>query len=1402
MVQQGKAKSILNGWRRACALFFFIYATASISALISFGTAHANVADDWNAILFKDTDFLLSVNSCGSIVEEAVMSCESNAGAVAQTAHECVRQIFDMRTQYFRPELGLDSYNCLVPTTNDTFYEQDYLVARIPRCCLTSFGSSCMIRCEYWFSYFSTSLSLPVSPKNSGLPSCPRSLAGNPINTGTGNKFQIETDFVGGPNTYLALARYYNSRDFINTGFDVDTDTGFGVGWRSTYNRSLTQISTFIVKVTRADGRVDVFYKESTSGTWKSDADVTAQLIAVVDSSNNQIGWKLITDDDNTELYNTNGQLTYITTRAGLAITLSYNSNNRLITVTGPFGHTLNFSYDSNGHLTQMALPDSNVISYSYDSNSNLTSVTYPENVVRTYHYENTSFHNALTGITDENGNRFATYLYDSQGRATSTEHANGAQKTTVAYNTDGTSSVTDANGNSHEYSFLTQYDLVKPTAVSNAGCGCGSSAYTYDDNGFLASRTDFNGNVTTYTHDTRGLETSRTEAYGSSQVRTITTEWDATYRLPSKITEPNRTTAFSYDSSGNLLTKTVTADDRTRTWTYTYNSNGQVLTVDGPRTDVSDVTTYGYDGSGNLASITDALGHVTSITSYDANGRPLSIMDPNGLVTTLAYDARGRLTSRVSGNESTIYTYDNAGQLTQIILPDGSYLAYSYDQAHRLTGIADGVGNSIAYTLDAMGNRTKEQVYDPSNTLAQTRSHAYDELNRLSQDIGAQNQTTSYGYDSNGNLTSITDPLNHATSNAYDSLNRLIQVTNPNNGVTGFGYDSNDKVTSATDPLGLVTSYAYDGLSNLTSIQSPDTGTTAKTYDAAGNVASSTDARGQTTTYAYDALNRPTKATVADGSSITWQYDQGTNGVGRLTTMIDPSGSTAWNYGSHGRMTQKQQQTGSVTLTTSMTYDSSGRLASVTYPSGRQLTYSYDSNGQISGINVDGTSLVSSVAYKPFGLVAGWIQGQSGSLAYSRDFDQDGRIAGITVKGSGSDNTIDLTYDDASRITSITDNKGSRPDMTAESISYSYSSTSNRLVGGTGKTSQSYTYDAAGNLIGDGTNTFSCDARGRLTQVTVGGVTTTYAINGLGQRVTKSGASTTYFVYDEAGHLIGEYDASGNIIQETVWLGELAVGVLTSGAQYYVNPDHLGAPQSIRDQSGNVLWRWDHDPFGNGAPSGSITCNLRFPGQYYDSETGLFYNYYRDYNPATGRYVQSDPIGLAGGVNTYAYVDGNPVGRVDPYGLAEINWNNRTGGRNPFSLFPPTGPTYGNWGGGLWSGGQYSPIPGQMGTAQPVDSLDEVCKSHDKCYAMPVSSILEPFKKDLCNRQLVNNTEALSNDPRNWAHPPQPGTEMWARIYRGGVIVWFREDTLTTVANSQRILVLILNQLATHDLK
>src|SRR5712671_1892938 len=317
-------------------------------------------------------------------------------------------------------------------------------------------------------------------------------------------------------------------------------------------------------------------------------------------------------------------------------------------------------------------------IRYTYDTLGRLSVVANADNTTVQYLYENTSFKNALTGIIDENGTRYSTWTYDSVGRATNSQEAGGADAVSVVYGGDGSATATDALGAVRTFGFARVGDRGLTTSISGSQCPTCSEgkSTTFNDAGWVISRTDYNDNVTQYTNDdARGLEISRTEAFGTARARTITTTWHASFRLPMLISiyaggtatgTPLQTTAFTYDSSGNLLTATITdtATSTSRTWTNTYNSFGQVLTANGPRTDINDTTTYTYYTCttgfqcGRVATVTDALGHVTTVNTYNAVGNPLTMTDANGVGISLAYDARQRVTSRTFGSETTSFLY------------------------------------------------------------------------------------------------------------------------------------------------------------------------------------------------------------------------------------------------------------------------------------------------------------------------------------------------------------------------------------------------------------------------------------------------------------------------------------------------------------------------------------------------------------------------------------------------------------------------------------------------------------------------------------------------------------------------------------------------------------------------
>lgn len=1056
---------------------------------------------------------------------------------------------------------------------------------------------------------------------------------GNPANIASGNKFQAEPVYRAGSGP-LALELFYNSQP----GVTYFRNGPLGAQWTMRYLTRVRDSSQGIIAVQRPDGRELEFRSPLSGNVYRKDADIADTLEKLTGASGQITGWRFVAaQGDEVEEYDAAGKLRVVRDRAGVEQVLNYSPAGLLIDVSDRFGRQLRFGHDAQQRISTMRDAGGGEYVFEYDDANNLTRIVFPDTRFRRYSYAEAAhinggagcaspaaLSNLLTGLNDENGERYATWTYDCQGRATGSQHALGAQAYRFIYG-NGVRDVLDALDTSRTVTlqrFLGVARAASTVQPAASGAGTAVKSASFDANGNPASSTDYNGNRTNYIYDlARNLETSRTEGLASSgaptpQARTITTAWHAIFRLPVQVAEPLRITTNVYDADGTacgargaLCARSVQAtNDSTgaqglaatpvgapRTWTYTYNANGSMLTADGPRSDVADVTTYTYYANddadlgkrGNLATVTDAAGHTTRITAYNAHGQPLTTVDANGLATIMTYDARQRLKTRAVGNEATSYDYDGVGQLVEVTLPDGSVLSYEYDAAHRLTGMRDNAGNRIAYTLDAMGNRAHEQVFDPANQLAQTRSRVYNGLNRLFRELGARGQVTEYGYDNQGNVSSVKDPLERVRSNQYDALNRLEQVTDPALGVTRYGYDGLDALTQVSDPRGLVTGYLLDGLGNLALKSSPDTGNTASTHDAAGNLLTHTDAKGQVTAYAYDALSRVTRITFDDGSTQAYAYDQGANGRGRLSsiTEIDPASQpvsvVAYAYDPHGRVTSETRTVAGVQYVLGYDYDPAGRLAGLVYPSGRRVAYEFDALGRVSGVTTtkDGETqaVASDVSYHPFGGVKAFTLGNG--QRYARTHDQDGRITSYTLGGAqyaiGYDaagriefisetanpvNSNTYGYDSLDRLTSAVvpgtpfaysyDAVGNRIARTvgAASETLAYSPTSNRLASLTPASGpvRNFAFDANGSTTSDGENTYAYDARGRLVQATSVLGTTRYQFNALGQRIRKtSGTIDRVFLYDTRGRLIAEADPQGTTRRELIYLGDLPIAVV-----------------------------------------------------------------------------------------------------------------------------------------------------------------------------------------------------------------------------------------------------------------
>ena len=402
--------------------------------------------------------------------------------------------------------------------------------------------------------------------KNRGF--CPQCIYEGSVHPGTGNNFQTQADYQSSMPGGLEFKRYYNSTGGGNI-------TEFGGSWRANYWQSIELKFHDLAYVYRPDGkRYDYDDLNDPNDEWRGDNDVVERLQAIMNGST-RTGWRYTLKDDTVEEYDVNGKLISITNRASQVQTLTYDLSSAnggdddpatLDQVTGPFGRKLSFSYDSNGKLVTFTDPDNQEYHYTYHSTGNIETVTYPDetpldntdNPVRTYHYENLDdFPTHLTGITDETGKRVASWEYDFWGRTIVSERGGGAERLQFSYNSDISTTVTDEQGRSQTYHLSKQHNYFQATQIDNGPCSnCGEQFKntSFDGNGFVSSRTDFNGNTTTFTHDSNGLETSRTEAVGTPQERIITTEWHPTFRLPTKITEPGKVTTFTYDTQGRLL--------------------------------------------------------------------------------------------------------------------------------------------------------------------------------------------------------------------------------------------------------------------------------------------------------------------------------------------------------------------------------------------------------------------------------------------------------------------------------------------------------------------------------------------------------------------------------------------------------------------------------------------------------------------------------------------------------------------------------------------------------------------------------------------------------------------------------------------------------------------------------
>jgi len=550
----------------------------------------------------------------------------------------------------------------------------------------------------------------------------------------------------------------------------------------------------------------------------------------------------------------------------------------------------------------------------------------------------------------------------------------------------------------------------------------------------------------------------------------------------------------------------------------------------------------------------------------------------------------------------------------------------------------------------------------------------------------------TATAYDTVGNRTSVTDPEGKITQYTYDALNRLIKITDPANGVTEHSYDNRDNLIALKDPRDNSHRFDYDKNNKKTKEMRPMGQPITLVYDSIGNLIQVTDPKGQVRKYTYDDVGRliaethyGTNSTIP-AKTITYSYNE----RNKMTGYDDGTTSATYTYDNLQRKIQETVNYGPFSLSYSYNYYANGLKKSFTGPDGIANSYTYDNNNQLSSIQLP----IGAITVNSYQWAAPTQITLPGGTIRQQQYDPLMRLTGITVKDASQSLAMSYqyTYDKAGNILTNNTEQGSStylydrlyqltqaayPNLPTDT--YTYDPIGNRLTDTQVTGQWTYdannqlgtygnvilAYDATGNIIqktdGSQITQYLYDTADRLTDVknTEGNTIARYYYDPYGKRLWKEvNNQKTHFLYTDEG-LIGEYDQTGSQNKvygyrpDGTW-GTDPIYFKTGTNYYFYQNDRMGVPQKLVALNGSVVWNAKAPAFGLTAvdPSSTIINNLRFPGQYFDEETGLHYNWNRYYDPKLGRYITSDPIGLYDGLNTYVYVRSNPLKRRDPTGL------------------------------------------------------------------------------------------------------------------------------------------------------
>ncbi|MFE0174945.1 DUF6531 domain-containing protein [Streptomyces sp. NPDC059002] len=902
--------------------------------------------------------------------------------------------------------------------------------------------------------------------------------------------------------------------------------------------------------------------------------------------------------------------LQYLQDRNGNRITIEYTEGDIPAAVTHSGGYRIALDRDeADSRITALRLESPTdpattpLVTFTYDESGHLTEETNSSGLPMRYTYD---AEGRITSWTDRNGTTYR-YTYDPQGRVTTTDGTAHALASTLTYDdATRTTRVTDSLGHVRVYEHNQAFRLTRETDPLGH-----VTTQEWDEELRLTGVVDAVGNATRYRYDEQGRVASVTRPDGLA-------------------------TTATYNELG--LPTTVTEGDRIL-WRREYDERGNLTGVTDP---AGAVTRSAYNRTGHLTTVTDALGHTTRVRCNPA-GLPESITDPLGATTRYGRDAFGRpVTCTDPLGNVTRMEWTVEGNLTLRVTPDGSSESWTYD----------GEGNCTTHT-DAMGAVSRYE-YAPFDLLAARtgpdgvrHTFTHDSELRLTRVTNPQGLTWDYEYDPAGRLRSETDFDGRALRYRHDAADRLVSRSNALGRDTHFAYDELGQIVRQTVD-GISTTFAYDAAGQLTRAVAPQARVDFR-HDLNGRLLSES-VNGRTTSYRYDALGRRISRTTPSGATSGYTYDA----AGNLAALDTAGRTIAFEYDPSGQETIRRI---GADIGVSSTYDARGRLTlqSVTGGGGRAVrrrAYDYRADGNLVGLDDDlhGTRHFD---VDPAGRVTA-VRAEAWSESYAYDAVGNQTQASWPVAEPGAEATGTRTYE-GTRITR------------AGAVRYEHDALGRIVL--RQKTRLSRKPD---------TWRYAWDAEDRLASViTPDGTHWRYLYDPLGRRIAKQRlAADGVSVVEQV-----EFSWDGaTLCEQTTTADELPSPVTLTWDHQDLHPvaqterigaddasqeeidsrffaivtDLVGTPSELIDEQGDIAWHSRTTLWGTttGEARGAAYTPLRFPGQYFDPETGLHYNYFRTYDPETSRYLSPDPLGLAPSDNPNGYVD-NPHSWTDPLGLA-----------------------------------------------------------------------------------------------------------------------------------------------------